>query len=73
MKRYISASNIEYFYWIFPDKLKESVALYKGRTSSLTECRQMLDYYKKHYSSSCVITIKELDTDRWICTRADNF
>jgi len=69
MKFYINSSNSDYFYWIFQDKSTKT-ALYKGRASSLIECSDMLEYYKQQYGKSCVITVKELGTDRWICTRA---
>lgn len=71
MTTYIRSSNTEYFYWIFQDKHAE-FALDKGRAASLIECQDMLDYYKKTYGSSCVITVKILGSDRWICTRASN-
>lgn len=70
MKKYIRSSSDEYFFWIFRDT-EDKFALYKGRASSLRQCRDMLDYYKQTYSDSCVITIKTLGREDWICTRAN--
>ena len=70
---YISAADIEYYYWIFANKSQDARKLAEGRTSSLSECNSIVKEYKRSCGSSCVITVKELGgTGRWICRRADS-
>lgn len=67
MKCYIKAfrDSSAYYFYIYPDDNKETRNVYNGRASSLSECQMYLNEFRKSYPD-CVISIKDLDTNRWI-------
>ena len=62
---------IDYYYWIYSTK-DDKYAISKGRASSISECRDLLDHFKYAYGNECVITVKSLMTDTWLFVRQNN-